>query len=116
VGRNLYVFSGDQLNINGEACPSMSGVEVESTVPLEIRSSAGSRFLVMQAKPIGEPISQHGPFVMNTREEIMQAFADYKRTNFGGWPWPRNDMVHGEEKSRFAKYPDGRIERPVEKG
>ena len=30
---------------------------------------------------------QHGPFVMTSREEIMQAFSDYQRTEFGRWPW-----------------------------
>lgn len=36
------------------------------------------RFLLIAGIPIGEPIVQHGPFVMNTKEEIMQAFADYR--------------------------------------
>ncbi len=112
VGRSLYVFSGSALDLNGEAVPVMSGVEVESTSSLKLASSGGCRLLVMQAKPIGEPIAQHGPFVMNTRDEIAQAFADYQKTNFGGWPWPRHDMVHGSDGSRFAKYPDGRVERP----
>lgn len=38
----------------------------------------GLRFMLMAGEPIGEPIVQHGPFVMNTEEEIMQAFADYR--------------------------------------
>lgn len=112
VGRSLYVFSGSGLELNGEQVPAMSGVEVESTATLKLKSAGGCRLLVMQAKPIGEPIAQHGPFVMNTREEIIQTFADYQKTNFGGWPWPRNDMVHGSDGSRFAKYPDGRVEKP----
>jgi redox-sensitive bicupin YhaK (pirin superfamily) len=112
VGRNLYLFSGSGVELNGVAVASMSGVDVDSTATINITSSGASRLLVMQAKPIGEPIAQHGPFVMNTREEIVQAFSDYQKTNFGGWPWPRNDMVHGSDGSRFAKYPDGRIARP----
>ena len=42
----------------------------------------GMRFLVIAAKPIGEPIARYGPFVMNSREEIMQAMADFQAGNF----------------------------------
>lgn len=38
----------------------------------------GARFLLLSGKPIGEPIVQHGPFVMNTREEIERAIVDYR--------------------------------------
>jgi redox-sensitive bicupin YhaK (pirin superfamily) len=37
-----------------------------------------SRVLLFSARPIGEPVSRRGPFVMNTREEIEQAYADYR--------------------------------------
>ena len=47
---------------------------------------------------------------MNTLGEIKQAFADYRKTRFGGWPWKRYDNVHDKNKGRFAKYPDGREE------
>jgi redox-sensitive bicupin YhaK (pirin superfamily) len=40
---------------------------------------AGLRFLLVAGKPIGEPIVQHGPFVMNTQEEIEEAFNDFRR-------------------------------------
>ena len=39
---------------------------------------AGCRCLLLSARPIGEPIAQYGPFVMNTREEIEQAVRDYQ--------------------------------------
>jgi redox-sensitive bicupin YhaK (pirin superfamily) len=38
----------------------------------------GARFLLLAARPLNEPIVQYGPFVMNTREEIEQAIADYQ--------------------------------------
>jgi redox-sensitive bicupin YhaK (pirin superfamily) len=46
---------------------------------VEIRAANGpARFLLLAARPLGEPVVQHGPFVMNSREEIEQAIADYR--------------------------------------
>jgi hypothetical protein len=47
---------------------------------------------------------------MNTQAEIHQAFADYRRTEFGNWPWGRSDPVHPRDKGRFALHADGRVE------
>jgi hypothetical protein len=58
------------------------------------------------------PVVQHGPFVMNSREEIYQAFQDYQQTQFGGWPWERYDQVHDPKLGRFAKHADGKMEEP----
>ncbi len=51
---------------------------------------------------------------MPTQMEIQEAMQDYQRTRFGGWPWPRHDMVHPKSKGRFAKYADGTEEEPNE--
>jgi hypothetical protein len=44
---------------------------------------------------------------MNTKLEIQQAFDDYHRTQFGGWPWPKYDYVHDRKLGRFARHSDG---------
>lgn len=113
TNRSLYFFAGEQLTINGQDITAGTGLQVDSSAPLQLYSPSGSvEILLLQGKAIGEPISQHGPFVMNSREEIVQTFEDYQRTQFGGWPWPRHDMVHGPDIERFARHPDGRMERP----
>jgi hypothetical protein len=68
-------------------------------------------FLMLQGIPIAEPVVQYGPFVMNSQAEIHQAFSDFRTTQFGGWPWDRNDHIHPREAGRFAHYADGRIEK-----
>jgi redox-sensitive bicupin YhaK (pirin superfamily) len=42
----------------------------------------GARFLLVAARPLGEPIARYGPFVMNTREEIQQAITDFQSGRF----------------------------------
>jgi redox-sensitive bicupin YhaK (pirin superfamily) len=49
-----------------------------------LRASAASRLLLIAGKPLGEPIAQHGPFVMNTNDEIFQAVRDYQSGKFAG--------------------------------
>lgn len=49
---------------------------------LRIKGPAGTRFIVVAGAPIGEPIARYGPFVMNTREEIMQTLDDWNRGKF----------------------------------
>lgn len=71
-----------------------------------------AKILLLQGVPIDEPVAQHGPFVMNTRQELIDSFEEYERTQFGGWPWDRSDMVHPRDAGRFAKHVDGRVERP----
>jgi hypothetical protein len=49
---------------------------------------------------------------MNDRAGIEQAFSDYRRTGFGGWPWPTDDPVHPRDAGRFAVHSDGHEEHP----
>ncbi|MBX7186620.1 MAG: pirin family protein [Vicinamibacteria bacterium] len=110
--RNLYFFAGPSVKIGEHQQKSHAGIEVKASIDLEIQAGDGEcEILLLQGRPIGEPVAQYGPFVMNTRAEIEQAIADYRRTQFGGWPWPVNDPVHPRGEGRFAKHADGEVER-----
>jgi hypothetical protein len=104
----LYFFSGEKLSVAGKEIRPDHSVEFRSHADLKlVNGDVESRFLVLQGRPIGEPVVQYGPFVANTQAEIQQAFADYQRTEFGGWPWPRHDNVHPRERGRFARHANG---------
>jgi redox-sensitive bicupin YhaK (pirin superfamily) len=111
--RTIYYFAGSPVVVAGEKLHAFGGAVVlgHQTIVLEV-PDGDAEVLVLQGRPIGETVAQYGPFVMNTRAEIQQAFADYQKTRFGGWPWPSDDPVHAREEGRFAKRPDGTIERP----
>ena len=111
--RVIYVYSGHGLLLHGTQVTPPTGVVIRSDVAVPLASPTETvSCLVLQGRPIGEPVAQYGPFVMNTQAEIEQAFRDYRRTQFGGWPWPSDDPVHGIEPERFARHPEGRLERP----
>jgi redox-sensitive bicupin YhaK (pirin superfamily) len=110
--RALYVFEGGSLHIDGVELEAGTGAVVRCDVDVVVGSDAGTEYLVLQGRPIGEPVAQYGPFVMNTQAEIMQAMQDYRRTQFGGWPWPVDDPVHGDAPERFARHPDGTLTVP----
>lgn len=113
TNRAVYFFEGKQAAINLEKINSKTGALIDSQKDLLIQSGPTvCEILILQAAPIGEPVVQHGPFVMNSKEEIYQTIQDYQRTQFGGWSWPSQDMVHGPKIERFAKFPDGRTEKP----
>jgi redox-sensitive bicupin YhaK (pirin superfamily) len=109
--RVVYAFEGSSLTIDGETVSAGTGVLIDCTEPhLLTAGGGGVEVMVLQGRPIGEPVARYGPFVMNTEEEIQQAFADYQRDQFGGWPWPSPEPNHGPEKGRFAIHADGRLE------
>jgi quercetin 2,3-dioxygenase len=109
--RNLYFFKGASVTLGGQRVDGHGAIELRAAADVElVNGPEASEFLLLQGRPIGEPVAQYGPFVMNTRTEIEQAFADYQRTQFGGWPWDDPAPVHGRDPARFAKHADGRVE------
>jgi redox-sensitive bicupin YhaK (pirin superfamily) len=110
--RTLYFFGGATLSIGGDVQREHAAFVVRSDRPVRLEAGDDAvDILVLQGRPVGEPVTQYGPFVMNTEAEIHQAMLDYRRTQFGGWPWPSDAPVHPREETRFAKHADGRVER-----
>lgn len=111
INRTVYLYEGDAIQLAGTTIPKYNAVELKPNMDIVlIAGDQETSILLLQGRPINEPVIQYGPFVMNTKEEINQAFEDYHKTQFGGWPWPKFDQVHPREKSRFAKHADGKEE------
>jgi len=116
INRSLYFHAGETLRLAGSEIKVKHGVELNATLDAVIENgNVDAQLLLLQGRPIAESVASYGPFVMNSRAEIEQAFADYRRTGFGGWPWPRNDQVHDPARGRFARYVDGHVEEPGER-
>ncbi|MGZ6142125.1 MAG: pirin family protein [Myxococcales bacterium] len=112
VNRTLYFFRGSALTAAGGKIPPGSSIALRAGAEIPLLNGPDQgELLLLQGRPIGEPVAQYGPFVMTTRDELVQAFADYRQTGFGGWPWPGDGPVHARNEGRFARYPDGRIEK-----
>lgn len=110
--RSIYFHRGSEIRIAGREISLMNaaGLHPDTAVKIENGREYG-HILLLQGRPIDETVVQYGPFVMNSREEIQQAFDDYNSTLFGGWPWPESGQTHGPDPGRFAKYADGTIEK-----
>ena len=101
--RQLFFFKGSTMTLGGEYVEARSAIEVDCRRPIELTNgSVEAEILLLQGRPINEPIIQHGPFVMNSLDEVRRAYADYRDTRFGHWTWPTNDPDHGSVRGRFA--------------
>jgi len=107
INRTLYLVEGlDGIRIDGKIVKQKVCITLDAgkdtTLELPGTADTATEFLLLQGRAINEPVAQHGPFVMNTHQEIRQAFFDYQQTQFGGWPWERDDMIFPQDKGRFA--------------
>jgi quercetin 2,3-dioxygenase len=116
AARTLYAFEGSASVAERPAAES-TGLVVRPDAPLTVTAGPeGAELLVLQGRPIGEPVAQYGPFVMNDRAGIEKALLDYQTTGFGGWPWPTDDPVQPRHTGRFARHADGRLEEGSGRG
>jgi len=114
LARSLYFFRGDAMMLDEQEVIGGHRIDVESERAVRLRAGdTACEILVLQGRPIGEPVARHGPFVMNTTDEIRQAYSDYQRDGFGGWPWGSDAPVHAREQGRFAIHADGHRDEPA---
>ncbi len=109
--RALYFFRGSSLTVGSRRLTSHCVAALRDGARARLTNGdSTTEVLVLGGRPVNEPVAHHGPFVMNTAEEIREAYQAYRRTRFGGWPWSTDDPVHARERGRFALHADGRIE------
>ncbi len=111
ANRSVFFYKGENMEIEDQIIPSNHLIELAAGEDIAIKNGKKDAFfLILEGRPIGEPVVQHGPFVMNTPEEIREAMKDYGKTQFGGWPWKETEVVHPREKGRFALHSNGKEE------
>ena len=91
----VYVFEGS-AEVNGsDAVEGQLVVLDRSTGGVDLATGGSAEALLLAGQPLNEPIARYGPFVMNTREEIMQAFDDYQTGKLGSIPAPGSGIDRG---------------------
>jgi quercetin 2,3-dioxygenase len=111
VNRTLFFYSGESMEIDGNSIPVSYGLDLIPDVDINLANGdQPASFLFLQGKPLNEKVVQHGPFVMNSNDEIQAAVGEFQRTQFGGWPWPAYEHTHPKERGRFAIHADGKEE------
>lgn len=117
LNRQLFYYEGQEaISVDGQPVQARQMVDLVGGENIPIANHTGTaKLLLLEGEPIGEPVAAYGPFVMNTPEELEVAFAEYKRTQFGGWPWgpTERDMVNDIDAGRFASYDFGeKVDHP----
>jgi redox-sensitive bicupin YhaK (pirin superfamily) len=110
VNRRLYFYKGMSIKVAGHLLQPYQFAQLDPAAQVSMTNGSEEGYLlILQGKPINEPVVQYGPFVMNSEEEIQRTYQEFRRSQFGGWPWPTPAHVHAREHGRFAKYADGTV-------
>lgn len=113
INRMIYFYRGSSLLVEDTNIKPYQAVHLISDEDIRLETCEENvKILLLQSKPIQEPVVQYGPFVMNSREEIQETFNEFQKTQFGGWPWTNSEPVHSRDKKRFAKHANGNEEVP----
>lgn len=108
MNRYLFFYDGNSiLNLDEYTMEKGLFAELDGGEEIRIKNGSGAaQIIILEGEPIGEPVAARGPFVMNTERELEDSYAEYRRTQFGGWPWGNSemDLVNPKETGRFASY------------
>jgi hypothetical protein len=108
--RDIHYYRGGTMKVDGQSVDVQHTIQLQADRPTKLVNGEQTSFLLLlQGRPINEPVVQHGPFVATTQGEIREAFLAYQEDEFGGWPWAKPDQTHGPDRGRFAKYADGKL-------
>jgi redox-sensitive bicupin YhaK (pirin superfamily) len=111
INRTLFFYEGSEIEAERLKVPEGHSFDLVSDKEIRLQNgNHAAEILFLQGRPINEPVVKHGPFVMNSNQEINQAVKEYQLTQFGGWPWSSYEHTHPKDRSRFALHADGREE------
>ncbi len=82
----IFMFEGDTLDVDNKTLKKDQAIRFDSENAGEMKLKAGKkdiRVVMIFGKPLKEPIAKYGPFVMNTQQELQEAFNDYKMAKNG---------------------------------
>lgn len=107
--RFAYFYRGNHLTIAGHEIQFKHLVELQPDQEIHLKAGGlEARILWLEGEPIGEPVAMRGPFVLNSNQELNDAFMRYRETHFGEWPWQSPAPVFKREQPRFASYEGGK--------
>lgn len=110
LNRVLYNIEGNKIHLDGTEINSYYCANLAGDEDVAVKNdNKDSLLLLLEGEPINEPVVAYGPFVMNSMQEIEQAMNDFRRTEFGGWPWDSAEPVNKIDDGRFASYNKGKI-------
>jgi redox-sensitive bicupin YhaK (pirin superfamily) len=112
MNRSVFFYDGNStLKVEGYAMQSGFFADLNGGEEITFKNgNESAKLLILEGEPIGEPVAARGPFVMNTEQELQAAYAEYRQTQFGGWPWGTTemDLVNPKDAGRFASYHFGK--------
>lgn len=109
--RFAYFYQGNKLWIEAQAIQFKHLVELKPDQAIQLKAGGlEARILWLEGEPIAKPVAMRGSFVLNTPQELNDAFKCYRETHLGDWPWDSAALVFKRTQPRFTSYEGGKRE------